>query len=103
MRAGLTSSKRAQSDDRDEPVHGARSLDCRGLRAPVAHRTERSAPDRKAAGSIPARRTFIHPCCADAMLDSRVSRGRRAPASVARLERIIDVMSAIELRARETA
>ena len=26
--------------------------------APVAHRTERSAPDRKAAGSIPARRTF---------------------------------------------
>jgi hypothetical protein len=58
MRAGLACSKRAQSEDRDEPMHGARSLDCRGLRAPVAHRTERSAPDRKAAGSIPARRTF---------------------------------------------
>jgi hypothetical protein len=26
--------------------------------APVAHRTERAAPDRKAAGSIPAGRTF---------------------------------------------
>jgi hypothetical protein len=25
--------------------------------APVAHRTERAAPDRKAAGSIPAGRT----------------------------------------------
>src|SRR5438034_11231492 len=42
---------------RRESGHGARSLD--GVRpiAPVAHRTERSAPDRKAAGSIPDRRT----------------------------------------------
>src|SRR5258708_35869995 len=58
MRVGLACcAKRAQSEDRDEPVHGARSLDCKGHRAPVAHRIERSAPDRKAAGSIPARRT----------------------------------------------
>ena len=58
MRVGLACcEKRAQSEDRDEPVHGARSLDCKGHRAPVAHRIERSAPDRKAAGSIPARRT----------------------------------------------
>src|ERR1700686_5480174 len=43
--------------ERDNPTHGWRSLDCVGCQAPVAHRIERSAPDRKAAGSIPARRT----------------------------------------------
>src|SRR5258708_27789892 len=60
MRVGLACcAKRAQSEDRDEPVHGARSLDCKGHRAPVAHRIERSAPDRKAAGSIPAGRTSV--------------------------------------------
>src|SRR5207247_4263472 len=42
---------------RRESGHGARSLDWVRPIAPVAHRTERSAPDRKAAGSIPARRT----------------------------------------------
>src|SRR3989442_6660776 len=44
-------------DPRRESSHGARSLDWVRPIAPVAHRTERSAPDRKAAGSIPARRT----------------------------------------------
>src|SRR5258708_33010380 len=58
MRVGLACcAKRAQSEDRYEPVHEAGSLDCKGHRAPVAHRIERSAPDRKAAGSIPAGRT----------------------------------------------
>src|SRR4029077_3083224 len=41
-------------------------------RAPVAHRTERSAPDRKAAGSIPARRTLFR-----LYLDDRASAVRR--------------------------
>src|SRR5437899_9576676 len=44
-------------DQRRESGHGGRSLDWGRPIAPVAHRTERSAPDRKAAGSIPARRT----------------------------------------------
>src|SRR5438445_10253674 len=44
-------------DARRESGHGGRSLDWGRPIAPVAHRTERSAPDRKAAGSIPARRT----------------------------------------------
>ncbi len=69
----------ARREENDEgnapgkPGHGARSLDWVGPIAPVAHRTERSAPDRKAAGSIPARRTtrsslgviFSHPCRSD--------------------------------------
>src|SRR3989442_2265439 len=45
-------------DARRESGHGGRSLDWGRPIAPVAHRTERSAPDRKAAGSIPARRTI---------------------------------------------
>src|SRR5439155_19677140 len=50
-------------DPRRESGHGARSLDWVRPIAPVAHRTERSAPDRKAAGSIPARRTFEFASC----------------------------------------
>src|SRR2546428_10950117 len=44
---------------RSTPRIGSRGPEFRLGRpiAPVAHRTERSAPDRKAAGSIPARRT----------------------------------------------
>src|SRR5207245_8591834 len=58
MRVALTRHQRGQHDDRgEEPAHGGRSLDWGRPIAPVAHRTERSAPDRKAAGSIPARRT----------------------------------------------
>src|SRR5438309_8364126 len=57
---GLVLARAEQYDDRDarrESGHGGRSLDWVRPIAPVAHRTERSAPDRKAAGSIPARRT----------------------------------------------
>ena len=46
-------------EPRRKSSHGGRSLDWVSPIAPVAHRTERSAPDRKAAGSIPARRTFV--------------------------------------------
>src|SRR5438309_6242757 len=59
---GLVLARAEQYDDRDarrESGHGGRSLDWGRPIAPVAHRTERSAPDRKAAGSIPARRTSI--------------------------------------------
>src|SRR5947209_17028293 len=59
MRVALACSHQAQDDQStQEPAHGGRSLDWGRPIAPVAHRTERSAPDRKAAGSIPARRTI---------------------------------------------
>src|SRR3989442_10936538 len=57
---GLVLARAQQHDGRDarrESGHGGRSLDWVRPMAPVAHRTERSAPDRKAAGPIPARRT----------------------------------------------
>src|SRR5437667_9027594 len=59
MRVALASNEQERSDKRRyRPAHGGRSLDWGRPIAPVAHRTERSAPDRKAAGSIPARRTI---------------------------------------------
>jgi len=104
MRAGLTSSKRAQSDDRYEPV--ARSAQFRLQRSSAPVLTGQSVrPDRKAAGSIPAGAlSYIR--FALMPYSTRDCHGSGGTASVARLGRIIDVTSpstAGTLRRREAA